>query len=116
MLEIEPWQLFPLPPEQVGKIRSYIERRERQVEERALLGLLVYVVIVNDRHDDPQPHLFSTPDAALEFARTEALRLARTEEHIDEEAVDGWLYSAQCGNEGDSVWVIEKELDGDGRG
>ena len=107
----EPWQLYPMPPEQVGKIRDYIERREQVVAERAVRNLTVYVAMIEDRHTDPDPVLFSTAEAAIEHARTEALRLAGHEDFIEEEEVDGWLYSATCGNEGDSVWVIEKEVD-----
>lgn len=44
-----------------------------------------------------------------EIAGYVALAAWRTELEAE---VDGWLYSATCGNEGDSVWVLEKELDG----
>lgn len=36
MLEIEPWQLYPMPPEQVAKIREYVARRERLAAAEAL--------------------------------------------------------------------------------
>jgi len=71
----------------------------------------VFVVMVDDRHDDPEPHLFSTETAALEFAREEVAHLARHGAEVEEVDVDGWLYHAGVGDEGDSVWVVEKRVD-----
>jgi hypothetical protein len=72
----------------------------------------IYVAMVADRHTDPEPHLFSNPVTAVQFARAEAVRLARGNEAlIEEDDVDGWLYSAVIGEEGDSVWVIGKDVD-----
>lgn len=113
MLDVEPWQLFPLPPEQVGKIRSYIARREQIVAERAVRNLTVYVAMIADRHADPEPYVFSTPEAAIAYARSQAAEFAHDPDDIDESHLPkGWLYHATYSVEGDSVWVIEKELDG----
>lgn len=72
----------------------------------------IYVAMVCDRHTDPEPHLFTDPDDALDFAHEEALKLARHEDFLTEEVIAGRLYSATCGEEGDEVWVLAKELDG----
>lgn len=71
----------------------------------------IYVAMICDRHTDPEPEVFSTPEAAIEYARTQAQEGARYEDAFqEEETPDGWLYYAIYSMEGDSVWVIEKEL------
>ncbi len=71
----------------------------------------LYVVMVNDRHTDPEPNVFSDPSAAVEYARATAKASARRDEDFEETPVAGWLYHATYSVEGDSVWVVEKELD-----
>lgn len=72
----------------------------------------VYVVMVDDRHDDPEPFVFTTAEAAIEYARQTAIDSATRPDDVEEEpAPDGWLYHARYSVEGDAVWVIEKELD-----
>lgn len=71
----------------------------------------LYVVMINDRHTDPEPYVFSTPEAAIDYARSEAHEYARTPEGVEEEPIEGWLYYARYSGEGDSVWVIAKTLD-----
>lgn len=44
----------------------------------------LYVVMINDRHTDPEPYVFSTPEAAIDYARSEAHEYARTPEGVDE--------------------------------
>ena len=84
--------------------------------------------MVNDRHLDPEPYVFTTPEAAIGFARSEAERIAARHGNegycvVQEEPVDGWLYHATFCVEGehnrqasgrpvaDNVWVIEKRID-----
>lgn len=69
----------------------------------------VYVVMVNDRHTDPEPFVFSTEDAAVAFARETA------RDWLVEllGAAEGWLYYAKHPTESDEVWVVAKMLDGD---
>jgi hypothetical protein len=70
----------------------------------------VYVVMVSDRHCDPEAFLFSTAETAVDYARSVAA--ARGEpERIHEQPIDGWLFHATYSVEGDSVWVVEKQLD-----
>ncbi len=69
----------------------------------------LYIAMIADRHSDPEPYPFTTPEAAIAFARREAEQLTNTE--VVEEPVAGWLYHATYSGEGDSVWVVERELD-----
>lgn len=71
----------------------------------------LYVVMVNDRHSDPEPFVFSTPEAATDFARREVNDYAQRPADVVEQQIDGWLYCATYSPEGDSVWVLEKVLD-----
>lgn len=75
--------------------------------------MTIYVVIVNDRHTDPEPHLFSTRELAIENARLQAVANARMPKDIEEEAEPpgDWLFLATYSVEGDSVWVVAKEVD-----
>jgi hypothetical protein len=65
----------------------------------------VYVVMVCDRHDDPDPVLFTDERSALDEARAAAQDLGCAVQTTP----DGWLFLATH-VEGDSVWVVEKEL------
>lgn len=70
-------------------------------------GMDLYVVMVNDRHTDPEPHLFTTEDAALGYARETAR--GWLVEYLG--GADGWLYYAQHPTESDSIWVLKKMVD-----
>jgi hypothetical protein len=76
---------------------------EGQTEPTAL-----YVVMVSDRHTDPEPHLFATEEAALAYARQAAdgWLVELLGGH------DGWLYYAEHPTESDSIWVIERTIEG----
>jgi hypothetical protein len=67
----------------------------------------VYVVMVNDRHRDPEPYVFSTEEEALAYARETARDWLV--EYLG--GHDGWLYYAQHPSENDNVWVVAKSLD-----
>lgn len=71
----------------------------------------VYVVMVNDRHTEPEPFLFSTVVAAIQFARDTAHEWAADPEDIEESDINGWHYHVTYSCEGDSIWVIEKSID-----
>ena len=74
--------------------------------------MIVYVARVNDRHADPEPYVFTTPDAAIGFARSAALAYAHEAAYVEEgPPPEGWLYHATYSVEGDSVWVLAKALD-----
>jgi len=69
----------------------------------------IYITMVHNRHGEPQPYAFSTPEAAIAYARTVAEAYMRdgaeVETYRDARGYD--TYSI----EGDSVWVLEKTLD-----
>lgn len=74
----------------------------------------VYVAMIDDRHVDPEAYVFTTEALAVGFARNEAFELARANTDVDESPVSpvsGWLYHATYSVEGDSVWVVARELD-----
>jgi hypothetical protein len=71
----------------------------------------VYVAMICDRHADPEPFVFSAAEAAIAYAREQARTSARGPGDVLESEIEGWLYHASYSNEGDSVWVIEREID-----
>ena len=54
--------------------------------------------------------MFTTADAAIDFARRAAREYNRHADDYEEAEIAGWLFHARYSCEGDSVWVIEKEL------
>ena len=66
--------------------------------------------MVNDRHTDTDAEVFTTADAAIDFARRAAREYNRHADDYEEAEIAGWLFHARYSCEGDSVWVIEKEL------
>lgn len=70
----------------------------------------VYVAMVNDRHTDPEPHVFTTAQAAIDYARATAHQNARPGLPVEYD-IDAWLYHASYSTEGDSVWVLETTMD-----
>jgi len=72
----------------------------------------IYVVMVEDRHADLDAELFTDPEQAIAYARRTAHELCRHPESYEEETIEGWLFYARYSTEGDSVWVVEKTLDG----
>lgn len=72
----------------------------------------VYVAMIDDRHSDPEPHVFTTAALAIGYARFQAVELAGDELDVHETTpADDWLYHATYSGEGDSVWVVAVELD-----
>jgi hypothetical protein len=72
----------------------------------------IYLAIIEDRHTDTDVYPFSTAEAAIAFAKREALDGARGDvSRIEEEEIENWLYSATYSTEGDSVRVIERLVD-----
>ncbi len=74
----------------------------------------VFAAVVNGRHCDPEPHVFSDKTAAIDWARREAKCLCRggdMEEWCEEQDVPGRLFSAKYSCEGDSVWVQAVTID-----
>jgi hypothetical protein len=67
----------------------------------------VYVVMINDRHFDPEAYVFSTEIAAVDWARE------RARDWLTESVPpEGWLfYADQPDGEDDAVWVTSKRVD-----
>jgi hypothetical protein len=75
---------------------------------------MIYIVMVNDRHNDPEPWPYTEAGRALLAAEAEAMRLAGgdwSKVEVASPPADGWAWSAVIGSEGDSVWVVAKEMD-----
>lgn len=81
----------------------------------------LYVAMVNDRHEDPAAHVFTTAGQAIDFARQHYTdnvpddldEQERADAAIGEhEPPEEWLYHATYSTEGDSVWVVETDLKG----
>jgi hypothetical protein len=73
--------------------------------------LKIYVAMINDTHSDTEPYLFTTPEAAIEYARGEARSLALMPDDLKEEQIPGWLYYCRYSPDS-SVWVLEREVFG----
>jgi hypothetical protein len=71
----------------------------------------IYVVLIHDRHTDTEVHAYTTPDAAIDFAREIAHERAHADhDEVIEENIEDRLYFATYCIEGDHVEVFETEL------
>lgn len=75
--------------------------------------MIVYVAMIADRHTDPEPFVFDTAEAAIAYAKAEAIEYAHDPKDIAEEEITGWSYFAEYG-EDSAVWVIEKTVNSPG--
>lgn len=83
-------------------------------------GMKLYVVLVDDRHQEPTGYVFSTPELAVEYARRhweenvpdDMDQAEMVDAGIGEQVpAEGWLYHGVYSTEGDAVWVYETRLD-----
>lgn len=81
----------------------------------------IFQVMVDDRHTDTEAIPFSTSEKALAYAKQlfEAYCDEQDEPDDNEEmgiqpTSGGWLFYAVYSTEGDCIWVVEQELDGEG--
>jgi hypothetical protein len=72
----------------------------------------IYVVLVNDRHVDPDVQLFTDKAAANEFAEAELADLARHPESIELYGDSDGDWSATWNEEGDYIRVFRRTLTG----
>lgn len=74
----------------------------------------VYVVMWLDRHADPEPELYADREAAI--ARAAKIAIDRDRHGVLYESMStamyeaGWLYYGKWGNEGNYVFVVEREV------
>lgn len=73
----------------------------------------IYVVMVNDRHAEPEAYLFTNKKEAMEFAKATAESYCHDVEDLKEIKISGWEYYIEYSCEADCIWVIKKELDGE---
>lgn len=69
----------------------------------------VYLVILEDRHTDPQVEVFLSPETAIERAE-EIVEEYDYEPEEPETDARQWLFQATLSCEGDHVHVIEAEV------
>ncbi len=74
----------------------------------------VYLSFIDDRHSDTDATVFFSKEKAIEHAKQQAKEFAeRNGEEVEEDSIPGWLYYAVYSSEGDSVWVREKDIQGE---
>lgn len=72
--------------------------------------VFVYVLIINDRHTDPEVQVFTTPDAAVAEAAREAEERDWVTDGLLSELPEGWLFAANHPTESDTLQVVTSEL------
>jgi len=72
----------------------------------------VYVVMVNDRHSDPQAIPFLDRGNAISHARSLARNYSaeHPEDFKEDENHDTWEYYVEYSCEGDRIWVVKEEV------
>lgn len=69
----------------------------------------VYVALISDRHCDPEPEVFATAEAAIQYAKGCAVA-GSLDGTYEEREIQGWLFYATYSPESDSVRVQAKEV------
>lgn len=70
--------------------------------------MTVWIVILEDRHDDVQVEAFITPNAAIDRAQAIVTQYGYTDP--DQPPLGDWLFSAVISREGDAVSVRRVEV------
>ncbi len=98
-----------------GEGYTLMENGEMRAVPNPLGVTSVCVVMINNRHDDPKPYVFTDPGRAVEFAKKTAREMASHgaagQCEVDERPVAGFLYHATFCAEGDDLWVVERRVD-----
>jgi hypothetical protein len=63
--------------------------------ERSAAAVKLYVAMIADRHSDTEPYVFSTPEAAIDYARAAATEYASMPSDVREEAGRGMALPRQ---------------------
>lgn len=77
--------------------------------------VIIYNVLIKDRHCDPEIHNFSDKNAAIDFTKQKAREFCQFPEDLKETAYDpekenGWVMLIEYSCEGDYVRITEGEL------
>jgi hypothetical protein len=78
----------------------------------------IWIVVIDDRHTDPEVTVFTDAAAATAFAERQIQNYAHHPELIEPEDRElnkamtdaGWIWYCRYSSEGDSAWVIRSEL------
>lgn len=71
----------------------------------------LFIVVVEDRHADPDPYVFTNRRAAIDFAWSQAHTYALADTDVEVRDVEGYEYFVSYSPESDKVWVKAKTLD-----
>jgi hypothetical protein len=72
----------------------------------------LYVAMIDDRHANTEPEVFTTAEQAIAYAKGWAEGAAHQPDDFEEpRCPKGWLYYATYSPESDAVWVVAKVLD-----
>ena len=74
-------------------------------------GVTAYLVVIEDRHIDPEYHLYLHEDAALAFAKKTAAQLCNDHDKPYQEKNYGDLFFVNFSCEGDHVRMVGTFLD-----
>lgn len=72
--------------------------------------MILYVIIINDRHADTDIELYESKEKAISRARHLAKKYCKHDEDYEEMEIKDHLFFATYSQEGDDVSVIEREL------
>lgn len=75
--------------------------------------MIIYNVLINDRHCDPEIYNFRDKKVACDFAINKAYEYCQSPEDIEtteEKEIDGWILFIQYSCEGDYVQVTKGAL------
>lgn len=77
----------------------------------------IYIVLVEDRHADVDALPYTTSEVAVARAEQLLAQFARHPEDVERDlnaamVDDGWVWNARYSEEGDSISVIRRELNG----
>jgi hypothetical protein len=70
----------------------------------------VYMLMIEDRHTDPDAQVFTTPAKAVAAAEAYLVDIDRPDVEVEENPPGDWLFYARYSVEGDCVWIVEREL------
>lgn len=74
------------------------------------MSKIFYVIILEDRHTDTEVAILEDKEKSIEIARKIAKENCSFKEDYKEEEIEGWIFYANYSCEGDSIRVIEREL------